>query len=284
MTSIVLGLLTAVVFAASSLIAARASRIISPVSVVAWAMAIGLVLTVPMIGLTYGGAPNLDASVTWLVIAGGGNVTGLVLAASAFRIGKVGVVAPILASEGAIAALISAWMGENIAPMVAIALVWIAFGVVVAGIAPDPQPIRGERRILSALLALSAAGVFGICLYAVGHLSSDVPAPWLLLPARVFGVVFIFVPLVVTRRLQMTREALPLVAVLGVTEIAGLTLFALAAQGQIAVAAVLASQFAPLAAIFAYFFWGERLGRLQIAGVAVIAVGVGALIALTRIP
>ena len=48
----------------------------------------------------------------------------------------------------------------------------------------------------------------------------------------------------------------------------------------IAIAAVLASQFAALAAIGADVFYGERLSRAQIAGIAVIAVGVALLSAL----
>ena len=44
-----------------------------------------------------------------------------------------------------------------------------------------------------------------------------------------------------------------------------------------AIAAVLASQFAALSAIGAYLFYRERLGRAQIAGIAVIAVGVAVL-------
>jgi drug/metabolite transporter (DMT)-like permease len=40
---------------------------------------------------------------------------------------------------------------------------------------------------------------------------------------------------------------------------------------------VLASQFAPIAAVMAYVLFKERLGRLQVTGVAILVVGVTAL-------
>jgi drug/metabolite transporter (DMT)-like permease len=49
------------------------------------------------------------------------------------------------------------------------------------------------------------------------------------------------------------------------------------AQHQVAVTSVLASQFAPIAAIMAYVLFRERLGRLQILGVVVLVIGVTAL-------
>jgi drug/metabolite transporter (DMT)-like permease len=75
----------------------------------------------------------------------------------------------------------------------------------------------------------------------------------------------------------MTREALPLVLVSGVCEVLGFALFAWGARDGIAVSAVLASQFAAMAAVGAYVLFRERLARPQVAGVVVVVVGVGAL-------
>src|SRR5436309_1043606 len=63
-------------------------------------------------------------------------------------------------------------------------------------------------------------------------------------------------------------------------EVAGFALFTVGSRHGIAVSAVLASQFAALAAVAAYFLFGERLARVQLAGVAAIVVGVGVLSAL----
>jgi drug/metabolite transporter (DMT)-like permease len=54
-------------------------------------------------------------------------------------------------------------------------------------------------------------------------------------------------------------------------------LFTLGAREGIAVASVLSSMFAPIAAIAAFVVFRERLGRRQIVGIVLIAAGVAAL-------
>jgi len=76
------------------------------------------------------------------------------------------------------------------------------------------------------------------------------------------------------------RANLPFVVLSGLCEVAGFALFTVASRHGIAVSAVLASQFAALAAVAAYLLFGERLARVQLAGVASIVVGVGVLSAL----
>jgi drug/metabolite transporter (DMT)-like permease len=66
---------------------------------------------------------------------------------------------------------------------------------------------------------------------------------------------------------------------MGLSEVIGFTFFAIGAQYQVAITSVLASQFAPIAAVLAYVLFKERLGRLQITGVAVIVVAVAVLTA-----
>jgi drug/metabolite transporter (DMT)-like permease len=274
--SIVFGLATALFFAASSLLSSRAVKIISPWSAVAWAMAIGLLISLPFVA--FAGMPDsVTANAGWLVLSGTGNVTGLVLAGSAFRFGKVGVVTPILATEGALAAVIAALLGQSIAPIVGALLLVIVVGIVMAAAGPDPEPLAHERPIVAVLLATAAAAVFGMALYSSGHASSDVPISWVLLPARLVGTLVLFLPLLVTRKLQITRSTLPLVIGMGFCEVLGFTAFAIGAQYDVAVTSVLASQFAPVAAVMAYVLFKEKLGRMQIAGVAIIVVGVAAL-------
>ena len=107
----------------------------------------------------------------------------LLLAYAAFRIGKVGVVAPILCTEGAIAATISGLAGESIAPMVIFLLLVIVGGVVLAAIAPDPVPVENEQPLKAALIATTGAVIFGIGLFATGNISGELPLEWILLPA-----------------------------------------------------------------------------------------------------
>jgi drug/metabolite transporter (DMT)-like permease len=57
----------------------------------------------------------------------------------------------------------------------------------------------------------------------------------------------------------------------------GLVAYNVGARDGIAVAAVLSSQFAAMAAVAAYVVFRERLARVQVAGVVVIAIGVAVL-------
>ena len=276
MVSVVLGLLTASFFASTSLISSRSVKVIGSASSLAWTMAVGLVITVPFVVVS--GVPaNLGPSLPWMALAGLGNVLGILLAGFALRVGKVGVVAPILATGGAISALISALLGESIAPIVAFFLLVIVGGVVLSAIAPDPAPLEDERPVYAVVVTVLAAVCIGVGLFSTGNLSGDLPLSWVLLPPRLVGVLVLFLPLLVVRRLQITRSTVWMVVAMGFTEVIGYVCFAIGAQYQIAVMSVFASQFAPIAAVAAYFLFRERLGRLQIAGVVVIVLGVTAL-------
>ncbi len=273
MISIVFGLGTALCFATSSLFSSRAVRIIGPWSVAAWTMIVGLVLSLPFVALA--GVPaNLSENVGWMLIAGAGNVGGLILAAAAFRVGKVGVVTPVLATEGAIAAVVAALMGESIAPIIALLLMVIVIGIVVSAIAPDPEPLDHERPILAVALSTIGAFAFGFSLFATGTISDELPIAWVLMPARIVGLVALAIPLIVIGQLKITRRAAPMVTAMGVLEVVGFVLFAIGAQYQVGVTSVMASQFAPIAAILAYLVFREKLGRLQITGVAILVAGV----------
>jgi drug/metabolite transporter (DMT)-like permease len=274
--SIVFGLGTALCFAASSLMASRAVKIISPMSAVAWTMALGLLITLPFVALS-GMPDSVPANAGWLALTGLGNVAGLVLAMSAYQFGKVGVITPILATEGALAAVTAALMGQSIAPIVAGLLLVIVVGIVLAAAGPDPAPLDHERPVVAVLLATAAAAMFGASLYSAGHASGDVPISWVLLPARLVGTLVLFLPLVLMKRLQITRSTAPLVVGMAFAEVIGFTSFSIGAQYDVAVTSVLASQFAPLSAVLAYVLFKEKLGRIQIAGVVVILVGVTAL-------
>jgi drug/metabolite transporter (DMT)-like permease len=110
--------------------------------------------------------------------------------------------------------------------------------------------------------------------------SDQVAAVWVAFPARVIGTVAVAAPLAASRRLRITRKALPLVAAAGICEVVGFISFTFGARHGIAIAAVLASQFAAISTVAAYALFREKLHRLQIAGVLAIIVGVGLLTAL----
>jgi drug/metabolite transporter (DMT)-like permease len=274
------GLGAAAVFATATLCSSRSTRMIGPPSVLAWVMLVGFAIVIPWAAVE--GIPaDLDAAnVAWLAVSGLGNVFGLLFAYTGLRIGKVGVVAPIVSTEGAIAAVIAAISGEEIAAGVGIALAFVAIGVLLASASRDPGDTALAPTPVVTAYALAAAVSFGFSLYATARVSADLPVIWALVPARLAGVILFAVPLVVTAKLRLTRPAVPLVFAAGIAEIVGFALFALGSRHGIAVAAVLAAQFGAIAAVAAYLLFRERLARVQIAGVVTIVAAVSTLSAL----
>lgn len=277
MLAILGGLGAAAAWTATTLAAARGSRLIDSRSLLATVMTVGFVIALPAAFAS--GTPHVGgATAAWLVISGLGNVVGLLLNYSALRIGKVGVVAPITSTEGAIAALIAVLAGESLSAGTGATLAVVALGVALAANAPSGESRHHDVR--AALLAGAAALSFGASIYATGKVGQDLGVAWAALPPRVVGVAVIALPLAATRRWRMTREALPFAVVAGVFEVVGFVSYAFGARHGLAVAAVLASQFAGLAAVLGYFFLRERLARVQVAGVAAIVIGVSVLSAL----
>jgi drug/metabolite transporter (DMT)-like permease len=279
--AIVGGLGAAVAWTVTSLTAARASRLIGSPATLGWVMLTGLVVIGPAV-LVEGKPAALDAGAAgWLALAGAGNVGGLLLVYGGFRIGKVGVVAPISSSEGAVAAVIAVVAGERLGAWTGVSLAVIAAGVVLAARAAGGGAAEsGHDDPRAALFALAAAVAFGASLYATGRASADLPLSWAVLPPRLLGVAAITIPLALAGRLRLTRAAAPFVVGSGLAEVAGFLAYGTGARHGIAVTAVLASQFAALAALAARVLFGERLGRAGVVGVLVIAGGVAAVSAL----
>jgi drug/metabolite transporter (DMT)-like permease len=280
MLAIAGGLGAAFSFAAVTLCNSRSARMIGAPHLLAWIMLIGLVITLPL--AAFEGIPDgLDGEAFfWMGVAGAGNVVGLLLAYSALRVGKVSVVAPIVSTQGAIAALIAVLAGETLSPEVAILLVVIGAGVVLSGRATGAEEPAQRQSARATFFALGAAIAIGGSLYATGRVGIELPLQWALLPSRVLGVAGVSIPLWVASRPRITRAALPLVLTSGVLEVAGFASFAFGARHSIAISAVLSSQFAAFAAASGFLLFRERLSPAQLAGVAVIGVGVGALAAI----
>lgn len=286
------GLATAVLWASTLLGSARAARLIGPWSTLAWVMLIGLTVAVPLVLLTGTNVQLANADLVNLAIAGVANSGGLLLGYAALRRGKVAVVGPIISTEGAIGAVLAMIAGDPVTAASGVLLAVIAAGVVLASversadretIADDdtrPNPdASGRSAATTAGLAVGSALLFGINLFVTSRLATALPIAWAILPARVAGVVGVTLPLLVTRRIQIQREAVPFLLLVGLAEVGGVTTFALGARDSAPVTSVIASQFAGIAAIVAFLLFGERLSRIQVAGVVVIAAGVAGLAA-----
>lgn len=285
MVAILGGIGAALSWAIATLMSSRSSRMIGPQSVLGWVMAVGLaVAIVPAFLATPIALGPVEA--VWLIVTGLSHNLGLLLAYAALSRGRVSIVAPIVATEGALAAVISIALGEPLGLSSTFLLMAIAVGVVLAAseraadgptVGIDP---RENRRAV--ILAVAAAVTFSVGLVLSGKLgAAGVPPAWVMVVSRSIGVLLIALPLLLARRLRLTRRALPLVAAAGVLEVLGGAIYVIAASDAIAVAAVLSSQFAAIAAFGGFVLFRERIQRHQLVGIVLIAAGVTLLAALS---
>jgi drug/metabolite transporter (DMT)-like permease len=289
MISILGGFGAATFWAAANLASSRSSRIIGPSATVAWMMLVGLAVSAPF-ALAAGPMPPITPSLAvWLTASGVGGVIGLLLVYRGLRIGKVGVVLALASTEGAIAAVFAVVAGESLTVPTAVVLGVIAIGVATVALAggsagepaqtgegSEPYVGRGaERR--AAMWGAAAAIAFGFSIYGTARIGQSLPLAMAVLPARVVGVAFVFVPMALAGRLRMTRRAAPLVVIVALGEVLGNVVYIIGSRESIAVTAVLASQFAALAAVAAFVLFHERLSARQRSGFVAIAVGIAAL-------
>jgi drug/metabolite transporter (DMT)-like permease len=299
-TAIIGGLAAAILWATATLASSRSSRMIGSRVVLAWVMIVGSIVGLPLAAATPLPDPVPSTSLPLLLLAGLCYAGGLGLTYRALTIGKVSIVAPIVATEGAIGALIAVALGDVIGLAAAALLGVIAIGVVLAAIEPAHPDVPAGTIELAAdaldapaaaasslgvadhpadtrqavLLSLLAAVIFGVGLVSSGKAALLVPPIWVAFTTRLVGLAIVALPLVLQRRLTLTRAAAPLVVISGTGEILGSTASAWGATDSIAIVAVLGSQFAAIAAVAAYLLFGERLSRTQVAGVVLIVVGV----------
>ena len=273
MIPVLAGLVAAILWGLSTVVASRSTKLLGSQQALAWVMLIGLGVT--LAAAPFAGTPrNVSAAgIGWALAAGLGSMLGLSMMYRALRIGKVGVVAPIASTEGALAAVFSVALGERLTADVAVCLAVIAAGVVVV-------TLHGETRdvhLRPSLYAVMAACSFGVGLVGSARAGVDLGALWTILAARIIGVSGIAGPLLARRALPRPGRALWMVAFSALAELIGFAAYIGGSRSGVAIPAVLASQFAAVAAVVGYAAFGERLAFRQRAGAAVILGGVAVL-------
>ena len=283
MIAILGGLGASFMWATTALLSGRSSRLIGSASTLAWVMLIGSLAGAPL-ALASGPLPGLTPELAfWLAGSSVGGVVGLLLVFRGMKIGKVGVVAALSSTEGAIAAALAVVAGERLSIPVAVMLCVIAAGIAVVALSSDGTAahagsLPGDDR-KSVLYGSAAALCFGLSIYSTAQLGESLSPFAAVMPARIVGVAAVTLPLALTGRLRLTRRAAPLVVAMGAAELFGNASYVVGAQESIAVAAVLASQFGAVAAVTAFVVFGERLSTRQRLGVGAIFVGVALLAA-----
>lgn len=282
MVAVVAGMGTALAWALATLAAARASRLLGTWSTTALVVFVGLLATLPLLALEAPGAAVSVTDLAWLLIAGFGYIGGMVFNYAALSGGKIPVTAPIVSTEGSIAAVLAVLSGEPASLLLVAMVALIGVGVFVVALQPGGgADVLSEGSSRHLAFALAAALIFGVGLFAAGRASEGVPPSFVVAAGRLVGLAFLTLPLALTRRLRIDRRVVPFVVFAGVAEVVGVYLFAWGARESIAVTAVLSSQFAVVAALIAHVL-GERISVRQWAGVVAVTAGV-VVITLSRI-
>jgi drug/metabolite transporter (DMT)-like permease len=272
---VLLATFTACTWGSISVLEARVSRALGGASALAWIFGFGLVVIMP-IALIHG-IPDAGASAwLWAAVASFGSLAGLVMMFTALQYGRVGLVTATISSQGAFATVYAAFGGESLHLLSYVAIALSAVGTfVLIGAGGSIAPPRERRGIL---LALGAASFTGLSLYAASRGGDGIGADWVVACVRISSVLFVLVPLAATRRLRSPRGMVVPTLIAGVGEVAAFGAY-IAASNRIGVAvpAVIASQFALIAATVGWFVLGERLGPKQLAGAGAILAGVTAL-------
>lgn len=276
MLGIVLGLLSALVWGVAGLVGTRATRLLGTNRSMAWSTITGFgVVLVPAL-LT--GPDELPSTRTllWLCSAALGSMFGLWTMMLAYRTGALSVVAPIIACEGAVIAVINVVLGNPLDPTTAALLIIATVGaaIVVRGTRASEGP--HETTPTAIIASVSSAVFFGIGLYSAAVAADEVGPFVPSLITRCLGLIVITAPVLLVARAGIgDRIGLRWALLGGALDVGGMLFFVGSAQaGDVAVAGVLSAQAAAISTVLGLLVLRERMTSGQRLGFAMIIIAV----------
>lgn len=265
MTSILFGLLSALCWGAGDFSGGLATRRTNVYSVIIIGDLIGAILLLGVAWLFGERAPT-RADLAWGTLAGIGGVIGLLGLYRALAIGKMGIASPLSAVIAAALPVIVAIFVEG-APKT---LQMVGFLLAFAAIWLISQ--SGEVRLQLQDLTLPAIAGMGFAAFFIFY--DQVSAGSIFYPlvaARIIAVVMLVPVARIGRQPILPPPALlPLIFLVGATDMGGNVFYGLAAQaGRLDVAAVTASLYPAATVWLAWWLLKERFTRQQMIGVGV---------------
>jgi drug/metabolite transporter (DMT)-like permease len=281
--TVLLGLLSAFCWGIPDVPLAVAVRRVGELSVLVGSLAIGLVVVTPVVLAT--GSPQITQRGVLIAAVAAAVTVGAYLAAfTAFQTCPVSVVTPILSCEGAVAAVIAVAGGEHLDASLVALLACAVGGVVLVGAGAGSA--GGGRAHLRGLAFVSFAALLWGCVLALGPpVARELGVWWGFLLVRAFALLFAIAAAIAARKASAVLPALRLepwrIAAWGIGDAAAYLCFYLAVdRGPVAVADVLAAQFATFGTLAGVLLLGERLRPRQWLGVAIVVLAVSGIAAL----
>ena len=193
-------------------------------------------------------------------------------------VGTMSIVAPISASGVALPVVVGLAGGEDPGAVALAGVVVAAAGIVLASREAEVAggAVTGDARRASIGLALLAALGFGT-FFILSDPAAEESVPWLLLLARAAAVPALAVAVASSSGfVRPDRSGWAAIALVGVVDLTATALFALAqTQGALSIVPVIASLYPVATVLLARGVLGERLARVQAAGVVLAFAGVG---------
>jgi drug/metabolite transporter (DMT)-like permease len=278
--AILLGLAAALTYGAGDFVGGVVTRRAPLFQVVLLSQVAGTALLFAALPFFAQSGPT-GAAVAWGGASGVAGATGVLFLYKGLAAGRMSVVAPITSVEAAVVPVLWGLGSGERPPAVALAGVVVALVAVglVAGFEPgdvagDARGARGRLApgVAEALAAGLAFGGFFVLLAGAG----DGTGLWPLVAGRTASLTILAI-LVLARREPLAaapETRLPIVAA-GVLDVAANLLYLLATrEGLLSIVAVLTSLYPASTILLARIVLGERMGRLQVAGLGLAAAGV----------
>ncbi len=286
--AIVLSVLCAVIYGASDFCGGLASRRTATLGVVVLSQGVGFVLLLALMPV-FGGVPQ-PGDWIWGAccgIAGGGAI---LLLYRGLSIGTMGIVSPVTAVIGAAVPIVYGILARHERPSllatggIVAALIAVVCVSASGGNATSAgEPARAKAAVLppGLLEALAAGAFFGAFFIALAQ-TRAAAGMYPLLSARLTTLVLLAIVGLAgrqTAQMRVARPVIALVCVCGALDVTANVLFILAAHsgGMLSIVAVLSSLYPASTVALAGIVLGERLVRVQWAGVFMALAGVVAI-------
>jgi drug/metabolite transporter (DMT)-like permease len=253
--------------------AGAATRRLPVFVVAAVSQTAGLAAAALVVLATAEGTPSAR-QFAWAAFAGLVGLLGLSFFYRALAMGTMGIVGPITATAAIVPVAYGLGRGERPSTLQGIGVGLAVVGVIAASLEPGAEGSR--RRIgVGVGFALAAAFSFGWSLVGLSRAAPGGVA-WAILTMRMAAVpVGVLLALVLQRRAPASPRGWLLLVAVGVTDVGATLLYGEATtRGLLSVVAVLSSLYPIVIVVLARVLLSERIGRGQLAGVAVALAGV----------
>jgi drug/metabolite transporter (DMT)-like permease len=269
---LIYSLASALSWGVSDFLGGLTSRRLPVLGVLAVSQPAGVVVIAVLIPL-FGADPISAEKLAIAFLAGAASLGGLGAFYAAMAMGTVSVVAPIAALGVVVPVVVGLAEGESPAAIQLAGLIPAMAGVVILSYEESPEHAGVARR--SIMLAILAGFGFGIFFTGIDAAAADRPG-WAILAVRVGGVSTVAAALLVARpNLDGVSAAIPVLLAIGLFDVLANALFAVAStKGVLPVVAVGGSMYPAFTIALAHGVLGERLARVQWAGVALALAGV----------